>query len=158
MKKTYTLGIADLNNSGYRRYRCEFEYELKETDSGVVFSMCGGAYTSNGGMGMGGQCCADLLKYFPNDNKAARMVEIWQKYHLNDRHPECEHQRELGWREMASEAVSVDGKTKSRGWLYEVEHESGLLCKPCPVCGYKCGSEWKYMPIPADIIEEIKNW
>ena len=32
-------------------------------------------------------------------------MKIWKKYHLNDIHPECEHQRALGWCEEANEIV-----------------------------------------------------
>lgn len=38
---------------------------------------------------------------------------------------------------------------KALGWLHENEHPDGILCKACPVCGYKYGTAWKYFPIPA---------
>lgn len=47
--------------------------------------------------------------------------------------------------------------TKLKGWCYETEHPEGILCKPCPVCGYKYGSSWKYFPIPADDLNRIKQ-
>jgi len=52
------------------------------------------------------------------------------------------------------------GKTekKTAGWIYETEHPQGLLCKPCPVCGYKYGSAWKYEEIPPGILDEIRIW
>lgn len=219
MKKTYTLGECDYNGNGRKINLCEFEFELRECGKGLCFTMAAavwnGRHTDHI---MGGQCCDRVLEYFPEDKQAARMVEIWSKYHLNDMHPECEHQRELGWRETAATSVDYSeywladaymkrqtaikdsalarlvkigsvtldpdaqlvlslpfstrnpgkyspdmyklhkAETKTLGWLKETEHESGLLCKPCPVCGYEYGSAWKYMPIPADIIEEIKSW
>lgn len=38
----------------------------------------------------------------------------------------------------------------TRGWIRydEVLTPSGILCKPCPVCGYKYGTAWNYRPIP----------
>ncbi len=36
------------------------------------------------------------------------------------------------------------------GWIEETEHPEGILCKPCPVCGYRYGTEWKYLSIPAE--------
>ena len=39
---------------------------------------------------------------------------------------------------------------KMLGSLYEKDHPEGILCKPCPVCGYKYGSAWKYFPIPEE--------
>lgn len=53
-------------------------------------------------------------------------------YHLNDMHAECEHQRKLGWT-----------------WT---THPMA----PCPTCGYKLGSEWKYQPLPASIVKKAK--
>ena len=38
---------------------------------------------------------------------------------------------------------------KTLGWLRESEHPNGILCKPCPVCGYEYGTAWKYFPVPA---------
>lgn len=37
------------------------------------------------------------------------------------------------------------------------EHPKGLLCKPCPTCGYKHGSAWNYRPIPEDVIAWLKG-
>lgn len=42
---------------------------------------------------------------------------------------------------------------KGLGWLYEKEHPEGLLCRPCPECGYKYGSEWKTEAVPEDVLE-----
>ena len=157
MKKTYKLGKCDGYGNGRKINLCEFVFELKDTAKGPVFTMSANVWNHiHSDIIMGGQCCDEILKYFRHDKKAARMVEIWRQYHLNDMHPECEHQRELGWREMAVEAITVEGAKKTKGWTYE--KDGGILCKPCPVCGYKYGSAWQYMPIPADIIEEIKSW
>ena len=41
-------------------------------------------------------------------------------------------------------------ETKTLGWLRESEHPDGILCKPCPVCGYAYGSKWVYFPIPEE--------
>jgi hypothetical protein len=46
-------------------------------------------------------------------------------------------------------------ETKSTGWVYPTEHPSGLLNKPCEVCGYKYGSQWLHEELPASIIEEL---
>ena len=47
---------------------------------------------------------------------------------------------------------------KRSGWVRQEEHPKGVLCKPCPVCGYEYGSSWLHESIPADIIAEIKTW
>jgi len=38
------------------------------------------------------------------------------------------------------------------GWLRPDEHSRGILCKPCPTCGYKYGSAWLYEPLPEDVL------
>lgn len=51
-------------------------------------------------------------------------------------------------------------ETKLLGHLHQNEHPDGILCKPCPVCGYKYGTSWLYFPIPAEdeaIIYKILN-
>lgn len=48
-------------------------------------------------------------------------------------------------------------ETKTRGWVRYNEKltPSGVLCKPCPVCGYKYGTAWNYRPIPDNDLERI---
>lgn len=46
---------------------------------------------------------------------------------------------------------------KSLGWLKPEEHPDGLLCRPCPVCGYKYGTAWKKEEVPQDVIEFLMN-
>lgn len=43
-------------------------------------------------------------------------------------------------------------ETKRAGWVYPTEHPKGLLTKPCGVCGYKYGSEWKREEVPDDVL------
>lgn len=42
---------------------------------------------------------------------------------------------------------------KIRGWVRYDESELGILCKPCPVCGYKYGTAWKLEEVPQDVID-----
>jgi hypothetical protein len=58
----------------------------------------------------------------------SHLLDIWEKWHLNDMHAECEHQRALGW-------------------TYET-HKG----QECPTCGYKIGTEWKRVELPKDVI------
>lgn len=46
---------------------------------------------------------------------------------------------------------------KTAGWVHPEEHPKGLLCKPCPVCGYKYGSQWLREELPADVVEFLKS-
>jgi hypothetical protein len=47
---------------------------------------------------------------------------------------------------------------KAAGWVHEKEHPEGLLCRPCPVCGYKYGSAWLRMDVPQEIIDKLFNF
>ena len=62
-----------------------------------------------------------------------RLLDIWERWHLNDMRAGCVHQRAMDW--------NVD------------EH----LGKPCPICGYKYGYVWIFEPIPDEIIEWLFN-
>lgn len=42
-------------------------------------------------------------------------------------------------------------ETKNTNWLKPEEHPDGILCKPCPVCGYKYGTAWKKVEIPESV-------
>lgn len=46
-----------------------------------------------------------------------------------------------------------DGKKEKAGWV----RPEGLLCKPCPVCGYEYGSAWLKREVPEEILEYLKN-
>lgn len=41
-----------------------------------------------------------------DEEKLLKLLDIWDKWHLNDKHPECEHQRELGWNKEAKKVIS----------------------------------------------------
>lgn len=57
-----------------------------------------------------------------------RLLDIWERWHLNDMRAGCSHQRAMGW--------NVD------------EH----LGKPCPICGYKYGYCWIFEPVSDEVI------
>lgn len=48
-------------------------------------------------------------------------------------------------------------ETKTAGRLQPNEHPSGLLCKPCPTCGYKYGTAWRKVEVPADVLEFLRG-
>ena len=37
------------------------------------------------------------------------------------------------------------------------EHPEGLLSKPCPECGYKYGTAWKRVDVPADVVDFLRS-
>ena len=90
---------------------------------------------------------------------------FWERWHLNDMRPGCEHQRELGWHtrpidpEKPLNAYGKHSPWQSRPswnmltWVYPDEHPGGLLTKPCPVCGYRYGTAWKREEVPQNVID-----
>lgn len=46
---------------------------------------------------------------------------------------------------------------KNAGWTRPEEHPGGLLCKPCPVCGYKYGSAWRKRELPQSVIDFLES-
>ena len=48
-------------------------------------------------------------------------------------------------------------ETKKRGWVRFDECEMGILCKPCPVCGYKYGSKWLKEEVPEEVLNFLKS-
>ena len=48
-------------------------------------------------------------------------------------------------------------ETKTLGWVTQEEHPNGILSRPCPVCGYKYGHEWKFEEVPKEVIEWLFN-
>lgn len=66
----------------------------------------------------------------------AKLLEVWDRWHLNSLRAGCEHQRRLGWDSLPHEET---------------------IGKACPVCGYKYGSAWLHEPLPEDVIDFIKS-
>ncbi len=144
------------------------------------------------------------------------LFDLWDRWHLNDMHAGCEHQRAEGWGKEELEVVTyalispawsernrirerlilaagerVDLNKREKALLraplethqppdadsplsgeYEVkkretissnrvrqdEHPRGVLCKACPVCGWKYGEGWKFEPLPTEFEKWIEEF
>lgn len=57
--------------------------------------------------GSAGQCQDWIRAGVPTEEWTPEMIQrlcdIWDEWHLNDCHPYCQHQKELGWRELAKQ-------------------------------------------------------
>lgn len=217
MKKKFNFGKVDFEGKGAVNL-VTVEMEYKEENGKKRFSVCGNIWNArHSDIVCGGQCLDTIAEYI-KDPVFLQILRLWELYHLNDMHPECEHQRELGWLEEAKKQVNIyhwylndearklkeaakskalkalkngetftptkqdvfytnletfckthtpetpehydidkDYNTKKQkidvkylGHTYPTEHPEGILCKSCPVCGYKYGNSWLYVPIPAD--------
>lgn len=222
MKKVFDFGKIAYNNRCVKDNLVTVTVEYEEKKPGQwVFSASGDIWNrAQTDILCGGQCLDTIAEYITNPT-FQEIYRLWQLYHLNDMHPECEHQARLGWRKMAAkkltfykwqlsgqacvlqlnqekeikkrllagESVKLSDeelalaslkyylttyekelpegmsryyepaknhiKTTLAGHTYDSEHPEGMLCKPCPVCGYKYGSAWNYFPIAEDDHKKI---
>lgn len=214
MERRFSFGKVDYTNCGQKRNLVLIDMRYVEEDGKKRFSVCGSIKNEARTDSLCCGQCLDTIAMFVDTPLFKEIYRLWKLYHLNDMHPECEHQAELGWRETAKKeveiyhfclnyeayrkrieikdkvvAAAVAGESfllpldernllnskfflktfseelpqtiaplyklekterKMLGWLSEADHPEGILSKPCPVCGYKYGSAWKYFPIPED--------
>ena len=216
--KAWSMRGNEIKAKGF----CKIEWDDgKLSISGVI-----GPLPSGNCQGSAGQCRDEIRAGYPATGWTREMLDkfcdIWDRWHLNDMNPCCEHQRQLGWLDQAHEPLTLyhyklrpeaaaeqkraekaalqhlrEGKpftpdvdqifyanlkyfldkydpiageladfyepyksirggaeeTKTRGWVRFDEDERGILCKPCPVCGYKYGTGWKTEEVPQDVID-----
>lgn len=76
-------------------------------------SICGviGPMRNGNAKGSCGQCIEEIRKGEPigswNREMLDKLCEIWDRWHLNDMRPYCEHQKELGWDGLARKQVTL---------------------------------------------------
>jgi hypothetical protein len=74
-----------------------------------------------------------------NAEKWFDLLDVWEKWHLNDMRSGCEHQRAFGW-------------------TYEEHHDKKTFKgEACPVCGYEIGSSWLKDELPQSVIEFLES-
>jgi hypothetical protein len=118
-----------------------------------------GPWHSGNCAGSCGQCqesLANITQYTNGWSKAdvRMLIGMWNAWHLNDMKPGCTHQD--GW-DALKELTLESGKKKRACHVYPEEHPEGLLCRPCPVCGYKYGSAWTRREVPEDVLEFLSG-
>lgn len=148
---------------------CFAEIKVEGETDHKELSICGveGPLPNGDSRGSCGQCNHD--GEVPPDATevspfAAQLLRVWERWHLNDMRPGCEHQRAEGWSERPidpSKPLNIYGKHfegqrscswNMLAWVLPSEHPDGLLTKPCPTCGYRYGTAWLYEPLPGDVI------
>lgn len=66
--------------------------------------------------------------------------------------PEAPEQYTANGPQYPGDHYNKASEVKTAGWVHPEEHPDGLLCKPCPVCGYKYGSEWRNQEVPEGVL------
>lgn len=158
LRKTVRYGTMD-------RETYVAKIELRDQGKGLTLSVCGEVLRS-GHFVAGGQNTDDFRRLLRAENgrverkrsELAQLIEIWDRWHLNNMRAGCEHQRALGW----DSTVPLDpskpvGWGNYATWKRHDEHPNGLLCKPCPVCGYEYGSAWLHEPLPQEVVDFVEG-
>lgn len=93
--------------------------------------------------GHGGQCqdemrrLLDRITWAPgwSHDRALQLLDIWDRWHLNDMQAGCEHQRADGWDKASKDMIG----------------------NACPTCGYKYGSAWLYEQPPPEVLAFVEK-
>lgn len=102
--------------------------EVLEKPEGPVLSLTGTIVCG------WGQVQHELRRGFKNDPDMQLLCDIWDRWHLNDMHAGCIHQR----------AFEKEPYEKHRG-------------AHCDICNYTYGTAWLYEPLPTGLIDKIKE-
>lgn len=107
MKRTFDFGRIDYEGRGTARNRVTVEMEYKQVGDKKVFSVSADVWnTRHSDIVRGGQCLDAIAPYI-NNPVFSEILRLWKLYHLNDLHPECEHQHAAGWDKLASKKVTL---------------------------------------------------
>lgn len=113
MKKTFDFGKVDFNGTGRRINRLTVDVEY--TDG--RFSASGNIWSNEQtDCFYSGQCLDELNKFLHSNPTFQTIYRLWDLYHLNDLRPYCEHQKELGWVDIARKEVLV--------YCYKMKHKT----------------------------------
>ena len=107
MKRIFDFGYIDFENRGKAKNRVTVEMEYKQDGDKKVFSVFADVWnTRHSDIVCGGQCLDTIAPYI-NNPVFSEILRLWKLYHLNDLHPECEHQHAAGWDKLASKKVTL---------------------------------------------------
>lgn len=125
-------------------------------------SVAGWAYAGRSCVS-GGQCIDEVRKVTDpakglSRADLARLVEIWDRWHLNDMRAGCEHQRRWGWDTMHLLEHRVSDRSPYSGLRQENARSRAFrrISRPCPACGYSYGSAWLREELPQDVIDFVE--
>lgn len=107
MKRKFDFGCIDYEGRGKALNRVTVEMEYKEDGDKKRFSVSANVWnTRRTDIITGGQCLDTIAPYIDSP-LYSEILRLWELYHLNDMHPECEHQHAEGWHKIASKKVTL---------------------------------------------------
>jgi hypothetical protein len=141
--------------------------QIEYTDGRLSITGVIGPLRNGNALGSCGQIQGQIERvndYAPgwDAHAVAQLAEVWNKYHLNDLQPGCEHQIAFGWNKRKLDPDKeigwhVDKHANLAQWACPSEHPRGVLNKPCPICGYKYGSQWLRSSVPSFVLEWLRD-
>lgn len=135
-----------------------FDVFVRVTWDGKRLSLIGveGPKANGDAIGSCGQITIDPEAVTPaigwTKAKVRKLINVWKRWHLNDMRAGCEHQRAAKWNERKIDSTKPLTHGNMLVWVRPSEHPEGLLCVPCPECGYKYGTAWLHEDVPASVI------
>lgn len=107
MKRKFDFGCIDFEGRGTARNRVTVDMEYKKDGDKKRFSVSASVWnTRHSDIVCGGQCLDTIAPYIDSP-LYSEILRLWELYHLNDMHPECEHQHAEGWHKIASKKVTL---------------------------------------------------
>ncbi len=139
MKRTFNFGKIDFEGSGSNKNLVTVEIEYKTDGDKKVFSASAKVWNSrHTDIIMGGQCLDTIAPYMNNNPDFFEILRLWNLYHLNNMHPECEHQNAMGWHLRASIKVFL------YHWrMTEEALEEKRKAEKTAIIALKCGETFK---------------
>lgn len=119
MKKSFDFGYIDYEGRGKALNRVTVDMEYKEENGKKRFSVSASVWNSRHSDIIAGGQCLDTIAPYINDPVYNKILRLWKLYHLNDMHPECEHQATAGWRDKAVKKVNLYKFTMTTEAMYE---------------------------------------
>ena len=161
MKKLIDVGrVAGEEFWFEKTLKVTLEIELRKEEKGQVLSICGNVWNLRlTDILAGGQINNELRRWLNKDklilsiskDKLSRILDIWDRWHLNNLNTGCEHQKKL---------MNEIRKEKGEDFFYASNYDSILKIpafNKCPECGYKYGSAWMFEPLPNEVIEFVEG-
>lgn len=129
-KKSFNFGkVAYNGKSKYNQVTLEVKLRV---DNKVTFSASGEVWNRlHSDILMGGQCIDDIYNDFKHElsniSLYKNIMGLWRKWHLNDMHPDCIHQRELGWSDILLDDSRPKTQDNMASWTYPKRQGLELL-------------------------------
>lgn len=138
MKRRFNFGSIDFESRGIARNRVTVDMEYKTEGDKKRFSVSADVWNArNSDIVCGGQCLDTIAPYIDNP-VFSEIFRLWKLYHLNDMHPECEHQAAQGWREIAGKKVTLYHWRMTREAMNEQK-----AAEKAALVALKCGEIFK---------------